>query len=291
MSNKGREECGITLCVASTGEGCEISLSGTCTLADFADELTATFDACQPGATVRVALLPPFTAGLSAPSAFNVIVHAWTMAAPERRCKVECLVASRAVMDVLASLLPANNESEVRFQFGSTQLCVREGDLIAVGADAIVNASNTQLRLGGGVSAAIRQACGPGLAAEMSGIARRRSLADGDAVITGSHGLKTARHIIHVASAAGDAETVARSIRNVLRLSAQHRFNIVSTPALGTGTGGLPIAHFAEILVAELSRHAEGPATQPRVFCVVLYRNSDAQIVVEVLRRLWPADQ
>lgn len=277
---------GIKLRVGSDDEGCELRLADVRTLSDFAEELGGIMDACQPTETIRVALLPPLPAGLSARSAFKMVVDTWTAADSASRPAVECVVASETVLDALIALLPGRDESEATFQFGTLRLCVVEGDITAVGADAIVNASNTSLRLGGGVSAAIRQACGPGLAAEMAGIARRHPLGDGDAVVTGSHGLKTARHIIHAASAAGDPETVARSLRNVLRLSSQHKFNSVAMPALGTGTGGMAMGRFAELLAAEVIQHVRGDGAGPRLLRLVLYRRSDAEIVVEILRRL-----
>jgi O-acetyl-ADP-ribose deacetylase (regulator of RNase III) len=120
----------------------------------------------------------------------------------------------------------------------------------------------------------------------MSAISSRRLLDDGDAAITGSHGLATARHIIHAASAAGDAGTVARSIQNVLRLSIERKFGNVATPALGTGTGGMEMATFARLLATELRRHCESGAEFPKLLRLVAYRNRDAETVTATLRDL-----
>ncbi len=214
----------ITLQIGSDHQDCELRLADVRSLSDLVEELNATVDTCRSAETVRVALLPPFPAGLSARSAFKVIVDTWLAADPAKRPTLECVIASEAILDALTSLLPGREEAEIAFVVGAMQLCVVEGDITAIRADAIVNASNTSLWLGGGVSGAIRQACGQGLAKEMAGIARRRTLVNGDAVVTSSHGLETAPYIIHAASAAGDDGTVARSLRNVLKLSQQHKF-------------------------------------------------------------------
>lgn len=102
----------------------------------------------------------------------------------------------------------------------------------------------------------------------------------------GSHGLGTARYIVHAASAAGDAETVTRSIRNVLRRSAERKFSTVAMPALGTGTGGMAMELFAELLAVELKRHSESCIEYPKVLRLVLYRLRDAEVVVATLRGL-----
>jgi O-acetyl-ADP-ribose deacetylase (regulator of RNase III) len=279
----------ITICIGNPDDTCELQLSTMRSLSDLSDNLTATMEACKPSEIIQLSLCPPVPKGLSVRSAFKMIADTWTAFDPTLRPSVNCVVASEMVSDVLYSLMPGRSEAaETKFKIGLMTLTVAAGDITAFGADAVVNASNTSLRLGGGVSAAIRQACGPGLPAEMAGIARRRSLADGDAVVTGSHGLKTARYIIHAATAAGDADTISRSIRNVLRLSVEQQFGNLAMPALGTGTGGMPIERFAEVLASEVQRHAESGASLPRLLRLVLYRRSDYTAVTNVLRPLFP---
>lgn len=59
--------------------------------------------------------------------------------------------------------------------------------------DAVVNAANAQLRIGGGVAGAIHRAAGPALERECRPLA---PIAPGQAVITGGHGLPN-RFVIH----------------------------------------------------------------------------------------------
>ena len=68
------------------------------------------------------------------------------------------------------------------------------GDIAAqTDMDAVVNAANAQLRMGGGVAGAIHRAAGPGLEAECRTLA---PIAPGQAVISGGHNLPN-RHVIH----------------------------------------------------------------------------------------------
>jgi O-acetyl-ADP-ribose deacetylase len=282
-------EGNIGVRVGGHGDVCDIALSDMKNLGELAAELESAMEDCRTGESVRIALLPPMPPGIAARSAFKRIVDTWLAATPSARRNLDCVVASERVADALTVLLPGRDQAETVFQVGHLRLVVTEGDITAVGADAIVNASNTSLRLGGGVSAAIRQACGPGLGPEMASIARRHPLGDGDAVVTGTYGLKTASYIIHVASAAGDPGTVRRSLQNVLRLCTERGFRTVAMPALGTGTGGMPMTQFSGLLATAWQQHAESGAQRPQLLRLILYSpthaGTAAQVLSQALRR------
>src|SRR5208283_199852 len=76
------------------------------------------------------------------------------------------------------------------------KIVIRQGDLTDADADAIVNAANNDLKLGGGVAGAIRIKGGPWIQQECDRIG---PIAIGEAVITGAGRLR-ARHVIHAAS-------------------------------------------------------------------------------------------
>src|SRR6202158_5587645 len=73
---------------------------------------------------------------------------------------------------------------------------ISQDDLTEVDADAIVNAANNDLILGGGVAGAIRLKGGPAIQEECNRIG---AIALGEAAITSGGRLK-ARHVIHAAS-------------------------------------------------------------------------------------------
>jgi len=70
------------------------------------------------------------------------------------------------------------------------------GDLVEQAVDAIVNAANNDLQLGGGVAGAIRRAGGPAIQDECDA---HGPVQVGEAAITGAGNL-SARYVIHAAS-------------------------------------------------------------------------------------------
>src|SRR5215467_5771229 len=99
---------------------------------------------------------------------------------------------------------------------------VLQGDLTEIDTDAIVNAANNDLQLGGGVAGAIRRKGGPQIQSECDKIG---PIPVGGAAITSGGRLK-ARHVIHAASMQLGGRTSARDLRSStahsLRIAAQN---------------------------------------------------------------------
>lgn len=126
--------------------------------------------------------------------------------------------------------------------------CVRADITRQEEFDAIVNAANAELRIGGGVAGAIHRAAGPGLEEECRPLAPIRP---GEAVITGAHGLAN-RHVIHcLGPVYGRDEPADRLLadcyRNALHLAEEHGLESVAFPAISTGAFGYPIREAAEV--------------------------------------------
>ena len=142
-----------------------------------------------------------------------------------------------------------------------TRIRVEEGDLTRVEVDAIVNAANTDLLLGAGVAAAIREGGGPSIQLECD---RHGPVALGAAALT-SAGQLPARYVIHAAGmqlgSAPTEQSLRDSARHSLELAAEKGLRSIAFPALGTGVGGFPMQRCAEILLAEAERHAAGETT------------------------------
>src|SRR3974390_2035772 len=85
-----------------------------------------------------------------------------------------------------------------------------QGDLTEIDLDAIVNAANNDLQLGGGVAGAIRRKGGEAIQRECDAIG---SIPVGGAAITGGGKLR-ARHVIHAASMQLGGQTTARALRS-----------------------------------------------------------------------------
>lgn len=120
--------------------------------------------------------------------------------------------------------------------------------------EAIVNAANAQLRIGGGVAGAIHRAAGPGLEEECRPFA---PIQPGEAVITGGHELPN-RHVIHCLGPVYGVDKpadwlLASCYRNALQLAEQHGIRSLAFPAISTGAFGYPI---------EPTAHIEQPETR-----------------------------
>src|ERR1700744_4166453 len=114
------------------------------------------------------------------------------------------------------------------------KIAIQQGDLTEMDVDAIVNAANNDLQLGGGVAGAIRRKGGEEIQRECDEIG---SIPLGYAAITGGGKLK-ARHLIHAASMQLGGRTTAANLGNSaahpLRIAAQHAPKSIEFPHEGT---------------------------------------------------------
>jgi O-acetyl-ADP-ribose deacetylase (regulator of RNase III) len=147
------------------------------------------------------------------------------------------------------------------------ELEVVEGDITALGVDAIANAANDHLWMGAGVAGAIKRA--GGLEIEREAVAKG-PVPVGSAVATGA-GHLAARYVIHGAVMGQDlrtsAELIETTTRSCLELADELGCESLALPAFGTGVGGFPLDECAEIMVA--AARAYEPRTLRRVVFAV----------------------
>jgi O-acetyl-ADP-ribose deacetylase (regulator of RNase III) len=128
------------------------------------------------------------------------------------------------------------------------------GDLVDQDVDAIVNAANNELVLGGGVAAAIRTAGGPTIQQECDA---HGPVDVGASALTGA-GELSARHIIHAASMALGGSTTAESLQSSMdhafRLADEVGVKTIAIPAVGTGIAGFPMDECAVVMANALRR-------------------------------------
>jgi O-acetyl-ADP-ribose deacetylase len=145
-----------------------------------------------------------------------------------------------------------------------------QGDITELDVDAIVNAANNDLQLGGGLAGAIRRKGGPVIQAACDEIG---TIPVGGAAMTSGGELK-ARHVIHAASMRLGGATTARALRSstahALRIASENGLKTVALPAIGTGIGGFPMRECAEIMLRETEKHFEQPTSIEKV-CFVLW--------------------
>jgi len=154
-------------------------------------------------------------------------------------------------------------------QLWQDRLTIRQGDLTAATTDAIVNAANNDLLLGGGVAGAIRTKGGPSIQEECR---RHGSIRIGEAAITGGGDLP-ARYVIHAASmqlgGLTSEQALRDSTRNALRLANDYRLESIAFPAIGTGIAGFPLKRCAQVMLDEIRSHLNRETTLRRVEIVL----------------------
>src|SRR5271170_8318148 len=130
-----------------------------------------------------------------------------------------------------------------------SKVSLRQGDLTEAEVDAIVNAANNDLMLGGGVAGAIRVKGGPSIQQECDRIG---AIALGEAAITAAGRLR-ARHVIHAASMRLGESTSEKNLRaatcNSLKRANEKGLKSIAFPAIGTGIAGFPIERCAEVML------------------------------------------
>lgn len=147
-------------------------------------------------------------------------------------------------------------------KIGQSVLELVEGDITRQDTDAIVNAANEQLRVGGGVDGAINRAGGPKIQEEARKIGRCPT---GQAVITTGGNLK-AKYVIHTVGPIykdgrqGEPDLLASAYRESLKLASAKGIKSLAFPSLSTGVYGYPVADAARVALTTVKDYlAEHP--------------------------------
>jgi len=152
------------------------------------------------------------------------------------------------------------------------------GDITEMDVDAIVNAANTDLKLGSGVAGAIREKGGPFTQNECDQVGRVRL---GQVAVTGSGELK-ARHVIHAAGMDLGDEVSKESLKaatvNSLVKASELQLKTLAFPAIGTGVGNLPVNECAEIMLGIASEFLNNKQSSVEKIYFVLFDENSYQI-------------
>lgn len=171
------------------------------------------------------------------------------------------------------------------WRVGHTTIEVLEGDLTEETTDAIVNAANNDLILGGGLAGAIARRGGPAIQRECSGIG---PIQVGEAAIT-TGGKLPARWVIHAASMRlggyTSAESLRASTRRSLELAAEKGLRSIALPAVGTGIARFPLADCARIMLDEVIRAAKTGTSLEQVRFVLMGAEAEGVFRREAERR------
>ena len=144
-----------------------------------------------------------------------------------------------------------------------------EADITEMETDAIVNAANARLILGGGVAGAIRRKGGPQIQEECDKIG---GTFVGGAVITTGGKLK-AKYVIHAVGPqmgeGNEDEKLKNATLNSLKLADDNNLKSIAFPAISTGIFGFPIHRCADIMLKTAINYLKGQTgLQKVVFCL-----------------------
>jgi len=157
----------------------------------------------------------------------------------------------------------------VKVDIENRVLELAKGDITEMQTDAIVNAANAQLVLGGGVAGAIRKKGGPKIQEECNKIG---GTFVGGAVITSGGNLK-AKFVIHAIGPrmgeGSEDEKLKNATLNSLKVADENQLKSISFPAISTGIFGFPIKGCAEIMLKTTIDYLKGQTSLEKVtFCL-----------------------
>lgn len=168
----------------------------------------------------------------------------------------------------------------------SSKIILMQGDLTEMDVDAIVNAANNELQLGGGVAGAIRRKGGSEIQRECDAIG---SIPVGAAALTSGGHLK-ARYVIHAASMQLGGTTTANALRastaHSLRIAAQNNLKTIAFPAVGTGIAEFPMNECADIMLGEAVKHLLAAPTPLETIYFVLFDGSSLRVFLQTWTKM-----
>jgi O-acetyl-ADP-ribose deacetylase (regulator of RNase III) len=165
------------------------------------------------------------------------------------------------------------------------EILITQGDITEADVEAVVNAANNDLQLGGGVAGAIRHKGGSSIQEECDRIG---AIPLGEAALTGGGRMK-AKYVIHAASMELGGRTspgnLEASTRNSLRRAEEKKIRSIAFPAIGTGIAGFDTIRCAEIMLRVVAAHLKGKTSLERVV-FVLFDNATREIFDQTWKRM-----
>ncbi len=176
----------------------------------------------------------------------------------------------------------------MKFQIADLELELVRGDIARqIDIEAVVNAANAQLRIGGGVAGALHRAAGPKLEEACRDLA---PIQVGEAVITSAFNLPN-KYVVHTLGPVygvdkPEAELLARSYHNSLQLVEECKLKSVAFPAISTGAFAYPIKEAAEISLKTIKETA-AELKKIKLIRFVLYTTKDLEIYKNKAKKIF----
>ncbi len=179
------------------------------------------------------------------------------------------------------------------FQVNKAKVCLVQGDITQIDADAIVNAANPTLMGGGGVDGAIHRRGGSKILEECKHIRATEwpnGVPTGKAVIT-SGGNLNAKYVIHTVGPVwrgdshGETELLAEAYHNSLQLAVSNGLKTIAFPSISTGAYGYPVQKAGIIALATVKKFLESDDKLDKV-TFVLFTQIDFEIYKEAAKEI-----
>lgn len=153
----------------------------------------------------------------------------------------------------------------MKIKINKSVLELIQGDITDFEGDAIVNAANSRLKLGGGVAGAIRKKGGPKIREECDKIG---FCPVGEARITSGGNLKV-KYVIHavgpVYGEGNEDEKLRNATLNSLKIAEEYNLKTIAFPAISTGAFGFPKERCARIMLETAINYLKGKTKIERV--------------------------
>jgi len=177
----------------------------------------------------------------------------------------------------------------MQLQIGDCRVELVQGDITRQLVDALVNAANSQLLIGGGVDGAIHRAGGPDIHAETERL-YPQGCPTGTAVVT-TAGRLPAKFVFHAVGPIwrggqkGERGLLTSVHNECLRLAVEHDCRSIAFPAISTGIYGFPIDQAAE-LALDAARQFLLREQRPELVRFVLFSEGPYGAFARVLESL-----
>ncbi len=170
---------------------------------------------------------------------------------------------------------------------GNATLEVVQGDIVhQTDMEAIANAANAFLRIGGGVAGAIHKAAGPELEKEAM---KKGPIKPGEAVITKAYNLPN-KYVVHLLGPVYDRDIphdklLAKCYINALKLCEEFKIESIAFPAVSTGVFGYPVEEAAPVSLQAIYEQMPG-LKSVKTIRMVIWTDRDYKEHIKALKNL-----
>ncbi|XP_046954843.1 protein mono-ADP-ribosyltransferase PARP14 isoform X2 [Lynx rufus] len=141
-------------------------------------------------------------------------------------------------------------------------LIVQRGDLTQFPVEVVVSTANEDLKLSGGLAAALSKAAGPELQADCDQIAKTMGKIPPGCAVISKAGKLPYRHVIHAVGPKwkGDEALkcvlqLKKAIEESLHLAAKYKYRSIAIPAISSGVFGFPLARCVKTIVLAIKKN------------------------------------